>query len=180
MPPDGSRLPLSSMIATSGPAATPTEPGLRARGGSGFEAIWCDASVMPYASITGAWNVSSSWAVTDGGSDADGDLMKRSGLRSMISRFRSARVRIAWCIVGTAVYQVGWASSSQAKKRSALKPGVQNTDAPTASDESVAAISPWMWNSGMMFMQRSADVSASVWLMWRAEAVRLRWLSGTC
>ena len=32
-------------------------------------------------------------------------------------------------MVGTAVYQVGFASSIQAKKRSALKPGVQNTRA---------------------------------------------------
>src|SRR5205823_4687810 len=168
------------MMPISGPAATPTEPGLRARGGSGFEAIWCDASVMPYASITGAWNVSSSSAITCGGSDADDERTKRSGFRAMLSWLRLARARIAWCIVGTAVYQVGWAASSQAKKRKALKPGVQNTDAPAASDESVAAISPWMWNSGMMFMQRSAGVSASVWLMWRAEAVRLLWLSGTC
>src|SRR3954454_5293466 len=136
--------PASSMIATSGPAATPTEPGLRARGGSGFEAIWWAASVIPYASMTGHLNVSSSWAITWGGSDADDDLMKRSGFLAMLSGLRSARVRIAWCIVGTAVYQVGWASSSQAKKRRALKPGVQKTEAPAASDESVAAIRPWM------------------------------------
>src|SRR6266536_1511464 len=133
---------------------------------------------MPYASITGAWNVSSSSAITCGGSDADDDRTKRSGFLAMLSGLRLARDRIAWCIVGTAVYQVGCASSSQAKKRRALKPGVQNTDAPAASDESVAAISPWMWNRGMMFRQRSDEVSVSVWLMCRADAVTLRWLSG--
>ena len=34
-------------MATSGPAATPTVPGLRSLGGNGLEAIWCVASVMP-------------------------------------------------------------------------------------------------------------------------------------
>ena len=34
-------------------SATPTEPGLRSPGGSGFEAIWWLASVMPYASSIG-------------------------------------------------------------------------------------------------------------------------------
>ena len=43
-------------------------------------------------------------------------------------------------MVGTAVYQVGFTSSSQAKKRSALKPGEHETDAPAASEESVAAM----------------------------------------
>ena len=37
----------SSAIRSSGPAAIPTEPGLRGAGGSGLEAIWCVASVMP-------------------------------------------------------------------------------------------------------------------------------------
>ena len=61
-------------------------------------------------------------------------------------------------MVGTAVYQVGLASPSHAKKRSALKPGVQNTLPPAASDASTAAIRPWMWKSGMMLRQRSSGV----------------------
>ena len=77
-------------------------------------------------------------------------------------------------MVGTAVYQVGCASSSQWKKRSALKPGVQQIEPPAASEDSTAAIRPWMWNSGMTLRQRSAGVSASVAPMWRAEAARLR------
>ena len=63
-------------------------------------------------------------------------------------------------MVGTAVYQVGRASPSQWKKRSALKPGVQNTLPPAASEDSTAAISPWMWNSGMMLRQRSSGRQA--------------------
>ena len=41
--------------------------------------------------------------------------MNRSGWRAMTSAFLPARPRMAWCIVGTAVYQVGRASSIQAK-----------------------------------------------------------------
>ena len=51
--------------------------------------------------------------------------MKRSAAAASASSLRAARARIAWCMVGTAVYQVGFASPSQWKKRSALKPGVQ-------------------------------------------------------
>jgi hypothetical protein len=36
-----------------------------------------------------------------------------------------------------------------------------------------------MWNSGMMLRQRSPGLSCSVPAMWRAEAVTLRWESGT-
>jgi hypothetical protein len=60
--------------------------------------------------------------------------MKPQRARAMISALRAARARIAWCMVGTAVYQVGRASSSQPKKRSASKPGAHQTDAPAASD----------------------------------------------
>ena len=46
-PPAGTALPCSSRMAMRTPVPGPTEPGLRAAGGSGFEDIWCDASVMP-------------------------------------------------------------------------------------------------------------------------------------
>ena len=69
-------------------------------------------------------------------------------------------------MVGTAVYQVGFTSSNQRKKLNALKPGVQTTLAPADSDDSVAAIRPWMWNSGMMFRHTSSGVSASVSAIW--------------
>ena len=35
------------------PVCTPTEPGIRAAGGNGFDDIWWLASVMPYASSIG-------------------------------------------------------------------------------------------------------------------------------
>src|SRR6185437_4359810 len=82
-------------------------------------------------------------------------------------------------MVGTAVYQVGFTSSSQAKNLSALKPGVQWTLAPAASEDSVAAIRPWIWNSGMTLRQRSAGVSWSVTPICRAVAAMLAGDSGT-
>ncbi len=45
--PRESSFPSSFMMAISGPAGMPTDPGLRARGGSGLQAIWCEASVIP-------------------------------------------------------------------------------------------------------------------------------------
>ena len=105
--------------------------------------------------------------------------MKRSFTRSMISRLRSARPRIAWCMVGTAVNQLGRSSSIQRKKRSASKPGVQTTVPPARSDPSTAAISPWMWNSGMTLRQTSAGASDSAAAMLAAEAVTFACVSGT-
>ena len=82
--------------------------------------------------------------------------MKRSGWRAIdLGVAAPARARIAWCIVGTAVYQVGLASSIQPKNLSALKPGVQKTWPPAESGASTPAIRPWMWNSGMMFRPTS-------------------------
>ena len=112
--------------------------------------------------MTGQPNAVSSSCMTGAGSEAEDERMKRSLRRSRISLLRSARARIAWCMVGTAVYQLGWDSSSQAKNFSALKPGVQTTLPPAAMVESTAPISPWIWNSGMMLRQRSAGVRASV------------------
>ena len=42
-----STLPSTSMMATSTPVPGPTEPAFRSAGGSGFDAIWWAASVMP-------------------------------------------------------------------------------------------------------------------------------------
>ena len=63
--------------------------------------------------------------MTCGGIDDDDERMKRSGLLRIASALPLARLTIAWCMVGTAVYQVGLASSIHAKNFSALKPGVQ-------------------------------------------------------
>ena len=45
-------------------------------------------------------------------------------------------------MVGTAVYQVGFASSMSAKNLSTLNPGVQNTAPPRDSGAARPAISP--------------------------------------
>ena len=56
---------------------------------------------------------------------------------------------------------------------------MQQICAPAASEADTAAISPWMWNSGMMLRQRSAGVSASDRRMLFAEAKTLDCKSGT-
>src|SRR6185312_8299423 len=140
--PTATSLPLSSTTRTSGPAGKPTVPGFRARGGNGLLAIWCDASVIPYASTSGARNTRSSSASTVGGIADDDERIKRSRLAATISGFFGARNNSAWCIVGTAVYHVGFASPSHAKNFSALNPGVQHTVPPAESGADSAAISP--------------------------------------
>ena len=117
--------------------------------------------------------------MTCGGMELDELRMKRSGCRAITSALLEARDRMVWCMVGTAVYQVGRASSIQPKNFKALKPGVQNTMEPADSGVSTPAIRPWMWNSGMMFSPRSAPVKARVRAMCWAEAHRLAWDSGT-
>ena len=52
-----------------------------------------------------------------GGNEADDERIKRSGTDSMTSRLRTARAKIAWCIVGTAVYHVALDSSSQESQK---------------------------------------------------------------
>jgi len=47
-------------------------------------------------------------------------------------------------MVGTAVYQVGFDSSIQAKNFKALKPGVQKTRPPRESGARRPAINPWI------------------------------------
>ena len=83
-------------------------------------------------------------------------------------------------MVGTAVYQVGFASSSHWKNFSALKPGVQTTDAPAESDDEhrrdqavdVEQRHDVQAAVGRRQRQRLADVAAP-------RRRRSRWLSGT-
>ena len=82
-------------------------------------------------------------------------------------------------MVGTAVYQVGLLSSIHANARSALNPGAHHTDPPAATEDSTAAIKPWIWKSGIMFRQRSCGVSANVAPILLADAVTFSWESGT-
>jgi len=56
---------------------------------------------------------------------------------------------------------------------------VQKIEAPADRLDSTAPISPWMWNSGMMLRQRSPGASCRKRPMLPAEAVTLRFDSGT-
>ena len=147
------------MTAISGPAAIPTVPGLRSPGGSGLLAIWCDASVIPYDSMTGQSNRLSSESRTEGGKAAEDERIRRSLLPATADGLRRARCRMAWCIVGTALYQVGRSSSTHLKNRIAWKPGLDATAAPAFRDESSPPIKPWIWNSGMMLRHLSSGTS---------------------
>src|SRR5580704_6868117 len=97
---------------------------------------------MPYASINGALKMCSSSLITCRGIEEDDERRKRSGFAAMTSQFCAARVRMVWCMVGTAVYHVGLASVIQVKKFSALKPDVQKILLPAASGASRPAIKP--------------------------------------
>src|SRR5258706_777244 len=98
--------------------------------------------------------------MTCGGSEDDEDRTKRSGLSLMMSRFFEAREIIAWCIVGTAGYQVGRTCAIQPKNFSAVNPVVQDTSPPAGNGARMPAISPVMWNNRMMFRPPSARVEA--------------------
>ena len=75
--------------------------------------------------MTGHEKVFSNAWKTGTGSEAELERMKRRGFDLITAALRSTRDRMAWCMVGTAVYQVGFASSIQEKNFNALKPGVQ-------------------------------------------------------
>ncbi len=139
---DCSRLPSISMTATLGPAAVPTVPGFRAEGGRGLLDIWCEASVIPYDSIARQLNVlSSSWSIC-GAKAAEDDRINRRLLVAMTSWLCFARCRIVWCIVGTAVYQLGLTVFSHLKNRKAEKPLEAATLAPAKNEDSAAPIKP--------------------------------------
>jgi hypothetical protein len=142
-------------------------------------AIWWEASVIPYASMTGASKRASRSRITFGGSEADEERMNRSLLLRASSGWGAAWSSTAWWMVGTAVYQVGRTASSHPRNRSTSNPGAQQTPAPAAIEASMAAMSPWMWKSGMTLRQRSPGSSASVRAMLRAEVRRFVWVSGT-
>ena len=59
------------------------------------------------------------------GRDAEDDRISLRSIEASVVAFRGARARIAWCMVGTAVYQVGRTSSHQEKNFRGLNPGAQ-------------------------------------------------------
>ena len=66
------------MIPISTPVPIPTVPGFLGPGGKRFEDIWWEASVIPYASSTGAPNLFSRSLKTVGANAAEQDRMKRN------------------------------------------------------------------------------------------------------
>ena len=81
--------------------------------------------------MTGQPKAASKSRITCGGKEAEDDRINLNRRRAKTSRLRSARASTAWCMVGTAVYQLACDSSSQAKNFRALKPGGQKTAAGT-------------------------------------------------
>ena len=61
--------------------------------------------------------------MTCGGSEADDERMKRRLAAASASGLRAARARIAWCIVGTAVYQLGRAVAEPLEEAQRVEAG---------------------------------------------------------
>src|SRR3954447_1172374 len=144
--PIGRCWPALSMMLIFTSVPRPTEPGLRSDGGSGFDAIWCAASVIPYASSTGAPNADSNACITAGGSDALHDRMKRS-FSVPAGRFDGsdgspARASSNWCSVGTAEYHVTPWSLAVRQNDSGLNFEGTTTVPPDAKVASVDATRP--------------------------------------
>ena len=79
----------------------------------------------------------------------------------MISELRPDRANMAWCIVGTAVYQVGFASSKLEKKERALKPDEHQIEAPTDNDAETAGGTGV--NSILVELDAANTGTASIW-----------------
>jgi hypothetical protein len=62
--------------------------------------------------------------------------MNLNFVSAIISEFLLARVRITWCIVGTALYQVGENVLSHEKNFNALNPGEVKIVPPENNEES--------------------------------------------
>src|ERR1700729_1915326 len=117
--PVASRFPASSMMPILTPVPGPTEPGLRSAGGCGFDDIWCEASVIPYASRTGTPNTRSICAIISAGSDA---LQDRMNLHPSAPGAGSSPARESRRLgmVGTAEYHVALVSRTVRLNESGL------------------------------------------------------------
>src|SRR5260370_30144289 len=111
-------------------------------GGSGVDAIWCEAAVMPYASSPGAPKSASSFSPVSTGSGALHERTKRSDSAPEGLVAEPARARMSWWIVGTAEYHVAWWSRTVRQNESGLKRAGVTTVPPESSVESVDATRP--------------------------------------
>src|ERR1700719_2298561 len=130
------------MIPMWTPAGDPTELGLRANGGKGFDAIWCAASVMPYASTRGTPNTSSILCITSAESGVLHDRMKRSESAPVGFPFFPARANKSWWIVGTPEYQLTRCSPTILQNDRASNFAGTTTVPPDKSAAIVEAIRP--------------------------------------
>ena len=107
----GSSRPSSAMIATSGPAATPTLPPLRLPGGKQVRGHLVGglghAVGFDHRAAEGLFQLGHHLRRQRGRGGADEAAATAAAIASGL---RAARARIAWCMVGTAVYQLGFAS----------------------------------------------------------------------
>ena len=126
--------------------AIPTEPGIRAPGGSGFDAIWWLASVIPYASSIGTPYACSARSSSAGDS---AELHDRANRRLAGGPSPSARSRIIWCSVGPADSQVAPCSRAWVQNPRGVNRRGTITEPPPASAANVEATSPCTWNSGI-------------------------------
>ncbi len=112
--------------------------------------------------MSGAPSWSSTRPSSCGDSAADDDRSMRSGRDGCSEGWERNRSASAWCIVGTAVNQVGDRSAHQRGTSGAWKPPVQMTDDPASSGANRPATSPCTWNSGMTSRPMSSGVNSSV------------------
>ena len=97
-------------------------------------------------------NARSSPSETETGNAADDERTKRSAWPGTSAGLAERASRIAWCIVGTAVVQVGSSASSQSKNRTWWKPRrADDASLRPRATRAERATSPWMWKSGMTF-----------------------------
>ena len=171
--------PFSFIIHTSGPAGRPTNPAFCCFGGNGLEVIWCVASVIPYASITGQLKTSFKSLNTAGGKDADDDLINLSLSSLAISEFLRALNKIVWCIVGTPEYQFIFSDFARSRNLIALNPSDAQTEAPALIDEAKIAIRPWIWKSGIIFRQWSLSERFKLLEIYSAEEKIFLFVKGT-
>jgi hypothetical protein len=114
-------------------------------GGSGEEVIWCAASVMAYASRTGALKAFSSSSNVVGEREDEHERIKR---RFGIGDGCGDESRI-WWMVGTAVYQLDSVETNSLQNTPALNLGGITTLPRARSAASKPACRPWTWKPGM-------------------------------
>src|SRR5579864_3484881 len=167
------------MMLTEHPVGRPTDPAFRVRGGSGLEAIWCAASVIPYASSRGTSNRLSILCMISGESGVLAERIKRSVPVNSGRSELPARASRSWWIVGTAEYHVTRYCRTNRQNESGLNLVGTTIAPPLSKVASVDATSPCTWNSGMTQSATSSVVSEYVAATFRADVARLQCLSGT-